>query len=315
MTEQGPWHVEAEIASQPASWLRAAGLVDELRALLPDGRIALAGCGTSFYVAQSIAVLWESRGHGQADAFSASEMPIRADYDTVVMISRSGTTTEVIDLLHRLGDTRTLALVGTAVVETSTGVETAGTGTTPSPVVAAARHTLALQFADEESVVQTRFATSVVALFRALTGDDLEPLSEQAATVLGQPASSFADAHRFVFLGTGSGVGLAHEAALKMREAAQTVTESYPAMEYRHGPIALAEPGVVVWMLGTPPPGLVNDVTRTGAVVVNDDLDPLVDLIRVQSTAVAIARLKGLDPDRPRHLTRSVQLTEAQSSS
>jgi fructoselysine-6-P-deglycase FrlB-like protein len=274
-------------------------MVDELRAILPDGRIALAGCGTSFYVAQSAAVLWETGGHGQADSFSASEMPLRPDYDTVVAISRSGTTTEVVDLLHRLGAIRTLALVGVA----------------SGPVAAAAAQTLALGFADEKSVVQTRFATSVIALFRALSGDDVDLLADQAAGVLGQPAAGFAGVHRFVFLGTGSGVGLAHEAALKMREAAQTVTESYPAMEYRHGPIALAESGVAVWMLGPPPPGLVDDVLRTGAAVVNDDLDPLVDLLRVQSTAVAIAHAKGLDADHPRHLTRSVQLSEAKSHS
>jgi fructoselysine-6-P-deglycase FrlB-like protein len=292
VNEQGPWHVDTEIASQPESWRRAATLVDQLRALLPDGRIALTGCGTSFYVAQSVAVLWEAAGHGQADAFSASEMPIRTDYDTVVLISRSGTTTEVVDLLQRLGSSRTLALVGS-----------------PGPVESAATHTLTLDFADEESVVQTRFATSVIALFRALTGDDVGRLADDAAATLARPAARFDDVDRFVFLGTGAGVGLAHEAALKMREAAQTVTESYPAMEYRHGPIALAEPGVVVWMLGSPPPGLMDDVLRTGAVVVNDDLDPLVDLLRVQTVAVAIARTKGLDADHPRHLTRSVQLS------
>jgi glucosamine 6-phosphate synthetase-like amidotransferase/phosphosugar isomerase protein len=80
-------------------------------------------------------------------------------------------------------------------------------------------------------------------------------------------------------------------------------------MEYRHGPIALAEPGVVVWMLGTPPPGLVDDIRRTGATIVDDDLDPLVDLVRVQLTAVSIAGRKGLDADHPRHLTRAVLLT------
>jgi fructoselysine-6-P-deglycase FrlB-like protein len=292
VTEQGPWHVEAEIASQPQSWRRAAGMVDELRALLPDGRIALTGCGTSFYVAQTVAVLWESRGHGQADAFSASEMPSRADYDAIVVISRSGTTTELVELLDRLGPVATIALVGG-----------------PGPVADASSHAVTLEFADEQSVVQTRFATSVIALFRALTGDDVELLAEQASLALSRPVPAFPGAGRFVFLGTGAGVGLAHEAALKMREAAQTVTESYPAMEYRHGPIALAEPGVVVWMLGSPPAGLVDDVLRTGAVVVNDDLDPLVDLIRVQSTAVAIAHAKGLDADHPRHLTRSVLLS------
>jgi fructoselysine-6-P-deglycase FrlB-like protein len=283
--------VADEIASQPESWRRAAGLADQLLARLPAGRIALTGCGTSFYVAQSIAAHWEVAGLGQADAFCASEMPIRTDYDAVVAISRSGTTTEVVDLLHRLRDVHTLALVGS-----------------PGPVSAAATNSLVLAFADEKSVVQTRFATSVIAVFRALVGDDVHQLAAQAAVELAKPAAEFPSAQRFVFLGTGPGVGLAHEAALKMREAAQVVTESYPAMEYRHGPIAIAEPGVVVWLLGTPPSGLVDDVRRTGATVVDDDLDPLIDLIRVQRAAVAIAIAKGLDADRPRHLTRAVLL-------
>lgn len=287
------WHVNAEIDSQPQTWRRAARLADELRALLPDGRIALTGCGTSYYVAQTIAQLWESRGHGQADAFAASEMPVRADYSTVVVISRSGTTTEVVDLLERLDGVPTLALVGSE-----------------GPVSQRATRSLVLGFADEESVVQTRFATAVVALFRARLGEDVEPLAAQAAAVLGSPVQQFDGVTRFVFLGTGAAVGLAHEGALKMREAAQTVTESYPAMEYRHGPIALAEPGVVVWLLGPPPAGLADDVRRTGASVVDDDLDPLVDLIRVQRAAVAIAAIKGLDADHPRSLTRAVMLAE-----
>src|SRR4051794_5490806 len=124
--EPARWHVETEIASQPDSWRRAARLAGELAALLPDGRIALTGCGTSYYVAQAIAVLWETHGHGQADAFAASEMPLRSDYSRVVVISRSGTTTEVVDLLHRLGDAPTLAIVGVH----------------PGPVSDAARDTL-----------------------------------------------------------------------------------------------------------------------------------------------------------------------------
>jgi fructoselysine-6-P-deglycase FrlB-like protein len=219
-------------------------------------------------------------------------MPVRTDYDTVVAISRSGTTTEVVDLLHRLGEAHTLALVGVA----------------PGPVSDAATASIDLGFADEESVVQTRFATSVLALFRALVGDDVGALARSAAQVLTRPAVVPDGVHRYVFLGTGPGVGLAHEAALKMREAARTVTESYPAMEYRHGPIALAEPGVAVWILGRSPAGLVEEVRGTGAFVIDDDLDPLVDLVRVQVCAAATARVKGLDADRPRHLTRSVML-------
>jgi CRISPR-associated protein Cas5a/b/c len=288
------------MSSQPESWRRAAGLAGELRALLPAGRIAVTGCGTSFYVAQVVATLWEGAGLGQADAFASSEMPLRTDYTAVVVISRSGTTTEVADLLHRLGDVPTLALVGSV-----------------GPISAAAARSLVLDFADEESVVQTRFATTVIALFRALVGEDVDRLAEHAAQALAQPVRAFdgidglAQVRRFVFLGTGLGVGLAHEAALKMREAARTVTESYPAMEYRHGPIALAEPGVVVWIFGTPPAGLVADVARTGATVVDDRHDPLVELVLVQSTAIALAHAKGLDADHPRHLTRAVLLADS----
>jgi fructoselysine-6-P-deglycase FrlB-like protein len=287
-------HVAAEIASQPAAWRQAAALAGDLRASLPRGPIALTGCGTSFHVAQSVAALWEGHGLGTADAFPASEMPVRDGYRAVVLISRSNTTTELVELLRRLHDRPSLAL----------------TGNSDGPVSAAATHTLALDFADERSIVQTRFATSVLALFRALVGADVEALATAASQALAAGPPRFDGVARFVFLGTGHAVGLAHEAALKMREAALTVTESYPAMEYRHGPIALAEPGVVVWMLGTPPPGLVEDVRRTGARVVDDPVDPLVDLVRVQAAAVALAEGKGLDPDHPRHLSRAVLLPE-----
>ena len=93
-----------------------------------------------------------------------------------------------------------------------------------------------------------------------------------------------------------------------MREAAQSWTEAYPQMEYRHGPISIAEPGRVVWVFGEPVPGLLDDVAATGATVVCDDLDPVADLVRVQRLAVRLAEAAGLDPDRPRNLTRSVVL-------
>jgi glucosamine 6-phosphate synthetase-like amidotransferase/phosphosugar isomerase protein len=64
----------------------------------------------------------------------------------------------------------------------------------------------------------------------------------------------------------------------------------------------------VVWVFGTPPAGLVEDITATGAALVNDQLDPLADLVRAQRLAVAVASVRGLDPDHPRSLTRSVVL-------
>ena len=113
---------------------------------------------------------------------------------------------------------------------------------------------------------------------------------------------------RFVFLGRGWTVGLANEAALKMREAALATTESYPAMEYRHGPISVAGPATLVWLLGESDDALVRDIEVVGATVVVRGLDPMAELILIQRMAVSLAESKGLDPDHPRNLTRSVVL-------
>ena len=89
--------------------------------------------------------------------------------------------------------------------------------------------------------MQTRFATSVLAAARAAFGEDIETLARSAEAALAAPLPAGAlEARQTVFLGSGWSIGLAHEAALKLREAAQAWSESYPAMEYRHGPIALA---------------------------------------------------------------------------
>jgi glucosamine 6-phosphate synthetase-like amidotransferase/phosphosugar isomerase protein len=57
-------------------------------------------------------------------------------------------------------------------------------------------------------------------------------------------------------------------------------------------------------------PGLAQDVAATGATFVDDDLDPVADLVRAQLLAVRRAVERRLDPDRPRHLSRSVVLAE-----
>ena len=292
-------HMEAELRSQPETWARAAALRDE-QALLPASgeRIAVVGCGTSWFMAQSYAVLRESAGHGLTDAYAASEAVVDRGYDAIVAISRSGTTTEVIELLDAVRSgkrrPRTIALVGAP--------------GTPLPELA--DDTILLPFADETSVVQTRFATTALALMRASLGHDLGAAIEQAAAALDEDLDdALVSADQYSFLGAGWTVGLAHEAALKMREASQSWTESYPAKEYRHGPIAIAAPGRVTWMLGDAPAGLAQDVAATGARYEDAPIDGMADLVRAQRVALERARRAGLDPDRPRNLTRSVILT------
>jgi fructoselysine-6-P-deglycase FrlB-like protein len=288
---------EREIASQPACWRRAATLAADVAHVLParGERVAVAGCGTSWFIAQSFAAAREQSGHGETDAFAASEMPLGRRYDRVVVLCRSGTTTEIIQLLNRLrGTVPTVAI--TAVPD--------------APVARAADEVIDLGFADEESVVQTRFATTELALLRAHLGEDLSTAVDGAERVLAAPLpAELLAARQLTFLGEGWTYGLANEAALKLREAASMWTESYPAMEYRHGPVAVTGQGSVVWLLGTSPDGLRDEIETAGGTAWVGSEDPMAELVRVHRLALALARARGLDPDRPRNLTRSVILT------
>ncbi|EPH41586.1 sugar isomerase [Streptomyces aurantiacus] len=290
-----------EIATQPDCWRRAAEAAAAFDGLpKPGERVAVTGCGTSWFMALAYAALREAAGQGETDAFASSEFPSGRAYDRVVAITRSGTTTEVLELLGALrGVVPTLAL----------------TGDPATPVMDAADAVAVLDWADEESVVQTRFATTALAFLRAGLGDipGVKSVAEAAAdaeVAVSEPLPpAVLAAEQWTFLGRGWTYGLALEAALKLREAAGEWTEAYPAMEYRHGPIAIAGHGRVVWMFGALPEGLADDVARVGGVLVaHDAVDPLADLVRAQRLAVARAESRGQNPDRPRNLTRSVIL-------
>ncbi|MEV6969066.1 sugar isomerase [Hamadaea sp. NPDC051192] len=288
-------YVDEEIASQPTSWRRAIELADEAAGALPrpGERVAVVGCGTSWFMAMAYAGLREAAGLGETDAFAGSEFPLNRPYDRIVAITRSGTTTEVLDLIAAT------SIPTTAII-----------GDPDSPAVTAADETVLLPWADEKSVVQTRFATSALALFRAHLGEDLSgAIADAEQTVTAELPLDPAATEQVTFVGRGWTVGLAQEAALKCREAAAFWTEAYPAMDFRHGPISISTPGRAVWAFGEVPAGLDADVARTGATFVNAaGRDPMADLILAQRFAVALARHKGLDPDTPRNLTRSVIL-------
>ncbi|MET0422707.1 MAG: sugar isomerase [Actinoplanes sp.] len=304
--------VKVEIASQPECWRRAAESAGAPGLPARGERVAAVGCGTSWFMAKAYAARREQAGEGETDAFQASEFPIGRHYDRIIAITRSGTTTEVVDLLDALTGGRTPTTVLTA--------------DPAQPAAALADEAIVLDFADEKSVVQTRFATSALALLRASLGEDIDPVAADAEVAIRLPLPVHpALTEQITFLGRGWTVGLAEEAALKCREAATFWAEAYPAMDYRHGPISIAAPGRVVWAFGDVPAGLADDVEATGASFVHSrhhggyaalgrwcggraPLDPMADLVLAQRFAILLATTQGLDPDHPRNLTRSVVL-------
>jgi len=286
-----------EIVSQPACWSRAIEMAGSAGTALPGPgeRVAAIGCGSSLNVARCYAALREATGLGETDAFPASEVPAARRYDRLVYISRTGTTTEVLDALRAAPrDTPATAI----------------TADPDAPLAREARHVVLLDFADERSVVSSRFITSSIVLLRAQLGIDVRSLPAEAEREVARMLPpELAERAEFTFLGSGWAAPVADEAALKLREASRTWAESYPAMEYRHGPISVSDENTVVWALGEVPSDLLADARRTGATVIAPDTDPLAALIGAQRLAADLAERKGIDPDQPRALSRSVILT------
>lgn len=285
----------AELESQPELWERAVGLAATGGlSMLPEPGVPVLvlGCGTSYYIGDSYAQLRTRGGLGPTRAAVPAELVAAEPGETVVLLSRSGTTGDVLRVARSLaGAHRVVAVVGTP--------------GSPIDLVADAR--LLLDWADETSVVQTRFATTALTALRTSLGEDLSGLPGQAAQALVAALPPPGLTH-LVFLGSGWTLGLAHEAALKCREAAGAWTEAYPVAEYEHGPISCAGPASLVFAFAPLPDATRAAILATGATLEVARLDPQAELVRIHRQAVAMAQRVGRDPDHPPHLNRSVQL-------
>lgn len=289
-------YFSTELASQPSVWRQTQCLAEEIGAELPsDGAPLLVfGCGTSLYVAQAVARYREQQGAGVTDAFPASEVPSARPWAKAIAISRSGTTSEVIEAARTLPETTPiLGIVGHA----------------GSPLGKVVDSEIAIPFADEESVVQTRFATAVLSLVLGAYGWDIEASASLADEYLQEALPEWAEEiEQFVFLGRGVAAAIASEAALKYREILSTWTEAYPTMEYRHGPISAINSRSLVWILDDHERGIDAQIRATGARVIHGEGDPLAELVRIHHFAEGLVELRGINPDQPPHLTRSVVL-------
>ncbi|MCY7373558.1 MAG: SIS domain-containing protein [Spirochaetaceae bacterium] len=292
----------AEIASQPECWSRA---LERARAGVPGlptagERVLVLGCGTSYYVGLAYSWLREAAGHGTTDALIASELPpVLRTYDRVMAISRSGTSSELLDAVRRVQAEQPDIPVTVLLGEQAT------------PLAGLATSVVDLSFADESSVVQTRFPTTQLVMLRAaLAGGsdpelDLLPQAARAALSAPLPPTGI---RQLVVLGHGWGTAIGQEAALKVRESAGAWAESYAVGEYRHGPIATCGPGTLVWGLGRLPADLTEAVYDTGGTVEHGSGEPLVELVRLHRYAVELATENGRDADAPWFLSRSVVL-------
>jgi glucosamine--fructose-6-phosphate aminotransferase (isomerizing) len=345
-------HTLQEILSQPAAWIETAQQFEkndsQLRTLqnLPmEGPWLFIACGSSYYLSRTIAAQWAKLLQASCTAVPASELLFAPDEvmrrtgaRQVVLVSRSGKTTEVLraaEWLKANTAVRTLAVTCSEV----------------SALEELCTHTLKLPWADEKSMVMTRSFTSILLLFQRLgaklagdasLGAALERLPEKAATWFGANTDKiralgtrrFAD---FVFLGQGVHYWLAQEAALKLTEMSSSYAQAYHTLEFRHGPKSIASKDTLITFFLSDAAAeeeslLVGELKKLGAVIfvvanratpeLRRDSDLLIELgldepeyarlamtaIPAQLLGLAVGLRKGLNPDVPKNLTRAVVL-------
>jgi glucosamine--fructose-6-phosphate aminotransferase (isomerizing) len=284
----------------------------------------LLGCGTSYYLAQSVAAALNVAGVA-ALAVPSGEWLARPEaylpagiQPHVLVFSRSGESTETVQAARR---SQEMHLQVTAL-----------TCEDGSSVTRHAQTVLYLETHPEEGIVMTASASLMLLTGLRLAGLSYGEVQVQAAErLLHQAYASYGEViagrTHFVFLGAGELYGIAQEGALKLQEMSLTYTQAYHPMEYRHGPVSLVDERTAVVMLSHPDSAaedakLVSELRMKGARVIGfgapGDLslevrgDAMTRAVTVlpalQALGECVADAKGLDTTAPRWLTKVVTL-------
>jgi len=240
-----------EIKDQPKTLLIVKEEIEEkiekIDAILSDASYFLfTGCGSSYYLGLTGAALMNQ--YAKANAAPSGEICLSPNRipnispDVMVPISRSGETTETLRAIKYVRGTAP----GVKVLSVSC--------TDGSSIQELSDLSLLSKGGVEDSVVMTKSFSSMLVILQLLSEKkrgkvslNLKRLSENSQKIIEKNEGQLKkigcrnDLHRFIFLGTGEYYGLAAEATLKMKEMALTWSEAYHPLEFRHGPISIAD--------------------------------------------------------------------------
>jgi glucosamine--fructose-6-phosphate aminotransferase (isomerizing) len=337
-----------EIMSQPAVWAKVIAsfyarqeqVVQAYKEISPSN-VLFIGCGSTHYLSQTAAALFQGLTDIPAKAAPSSELllfPEQTIADTgrtlLVAISRSGTTTETLQAVARF---RNMGGPAVWVIGCYPQSELAQGGDL----------TLLAEAAHEQSIAQTRSFSSMLILAQALAaavaGKDvtaLETLPGKLDEILNNTAGMIEvlgnriDFERLFFLGSGYQYGIANEAMLKMKEMSLTNSEAFHFLEYRHGPMSMAnEKALIVGLISNNARAheerVLSEMEKLGAntfglnsstesrydhnIVFDNQrmpawILPVLYLPPLQLMAYYRSVGKGLDPDKPRNLEAVISL-------
>lgn len=332
-------------------------VLDEMRidpALLRSiDKIIVVACGTAAYAGHVAKYAIEHWCRVPVEIELAHEFryrdPIVSEKTLTVAISQSGETMDTIQALRHAREqgSKVLAIVNTygstiareadAVLYTHAGPEVAVASTKAFIAQITACYLLGLYLAEQRGNKWPDEVGEYLEHLAQVPRKIQQVLDEQEQRVKDLGAQ-LADQTSFLFLGRHVGFPVALEGALKLKELAYVHAEGFAAGELKHGPIALVEEGLPVFIIVPTPrrPVLhdkvisnIQEVRARGArtIVIAEEGDTAVDacadhVIRIPATptlmwplltvvplqvfAAALAAARGLDVDQPRNLAKSV---------
>jgi glucosamine--fructose-6-phosphate aminotransferase (isomerizing) len=323
-------------------WDNIARIADALRGRF--NRIIIAARGTSDNAARYAKYLFGARNQLQValatpSLFTMYHLPPRMDGALIVGISQSGQSPDIVSVItegRRQGEPTLaitndpqspLAVKAEHVIALHAGKEEAVAATKTYTTSLAALALFSSLLAEDTS---RRDSGSPLAQLRALP-DQIAGTLEGVAPLLTR-----VERYRFMehcaVIGRGYNYATAFEIALKVKELTRIVAEPYSSADFRHGPIAMIDEGFPVILIA-PKGEVIPDVRRlvqelkplnAEQLIISDDaelleqaqiafpipagvpewLTPLVAVIPGQLFGMALAHVKGLDPDQPVGLSK-----------
>jgi len=329
--------------------VQLGGIKDYEKRILNAKRIIFVACGTSWHACQVGEYLIEGLARINVEVEYASEFryrnPILNERDVVIAVSQSGETADTIAALE-LAKSRGALTIGICNVVGSTisRITDAGSYTHAGPEIGVASTKAFTAQVTVLTLLAIRLAykndTLATSRYRSLISE-LEALPEKVKRVLEQNdlikeiAAHYKDATNALYLGRGSSFPVALEGALKLKEISYIHAEGYPAAEMKHGPIALIDEEMPVFVIatkGTSYEKVVSNIqevkARKGKIIAivtegdvqvkgmadhsieipdtDENLVPLIATIPLQLLSYHIAVMRGCNVDQPRNLAKSV---------
>ena len=348
-------HEQAHAVADTLARLRATAQQDangvlDVGRLREVERIVIVACGTSYHAGLAGRSAIERWARVPVDVEIASEFryrePIVGPRALVLGISQSGETADTLAAMRLARDQGATVLAVTnaagsqatrdsdGVLFTRAGLEVGVAATKTFAAQVALMYELALRLADARGAQPQARLTQLRADLETLPALIDRVLASVDAPVR-ELAGWLATSPFFLYLGRLSGLVVALEGALKLKEISYVPTDAYAAGEMKHGPIALLGPQTPVVCVGNDPrvlPKLLSnlaEVRARGAQVVAivpesapeiadyaehviriPDADPLLgvvlSVIPLQLFAYHVARARGLNVDQPRNLAKTV---------